>query len=359
MSDHPVQLGRMAARGIVRGSPSAEEALHAAFTEPPARDAAALERGYASAREVTRTHARSFYTASFLLTGERRRAAFALYAFCRRLDDLVDVEGGVDVARRLVDARDLVTSLYLPSPAAPLRELGWPREEVLALADTVRRFHLPPAPFLELIAGMEMDLEPRRYASFAELERYCYRVAGVVGLLIARVLGFQEPRALDRAVDLGIAMQLTNILRDVKEDAGRGRFYLPQDELAAFNLTEAEVASGRGGDRWTALLRCQIARARGYYQRAATGIPLLRGGRWMVRAMAALYGGILGEIERRAYDVLSGRARVSGSRKLWLLVATLLPRRAPLLPPPIPHVPTLAADVPAAHAGRPSRRAAS
>lgn len=352
MNGDSVQLGRVTPPGEVHGGATAEEALHPVLTPEPGGDAAALVRGYASAREVTRTHARSFYTASFLLTGERRRAAFALYAFCRRLDDLVDVEGGGNVARRLVDARDLVTSLYVDSPSPHPGALGWPPEEVLALADTVKRFRLPPTPFLELIAGMEMDLTPRRYASFAELERYCYRVAGVVGLLIARVLGFQEPRALDRAVDLGIAMQLTNILRDVKEDADRGRFYLPQDELAAFNLTEADVVSGRGGDRWTALLRCQIARARGYYLRAATGIPLLRGGRWMVRAMAAIYGSILGEIERRAYDVLSGRARVSGGRKLWLLVATLLPRRVPLVPPPIPHVPTLAPDVADAQAGR-------
>lgn len=307
-------------------------------------DPRTLEAGYASAREVTRIHARSFYTASFLLTGERRRAAFALYAFCRRLDDLVDVEDAptADVARKLQQARELVTGLYHPEGVVRAAELGWPREELLALADTVRRFRLPPPPFLELIAGMEMDLLPRRYQTFAELERYCYRVAGVVGLLIARVLGFEEPRALDRAVDLGIAMQLTNILRDVKEDAGRGRFYLPQEELRGFGLSEAEVVAGEGGDRWTALVRCQIARARGYYLRAATGIPLLRAGRWMVRAMSAIYGGILREIERRGYDVLSGRARVPGARKLWLLAATLLPRPTPLLAPPIPHVPTLA-----------------
>lgn len=302
-------------------------------------------RGYLECREVTRRHAKSFFLASALLGRERRRSAFALYSFCRRLDDLIDVASPDDRGRALAKVDALLTAVY--AGEAPEREgLPWSAAELAAFADTVRRHQIPRQPFDDLVAGMQMDLVQNRYRTFAELERYCYRVAGTVGLMLSHVLGFTRPDALARAIDLGIAMQLTNILRDVREDAQRGRSYLPEDELAAFGLSSESLASGVTGERWTAFLRCQIARARAYYLRAALGVPQLRSGRWMVRAMAALYGAILEAIERRGYDVFSARAFVSMPRKVQLLCAAALPVPPPRQLMPVPALPVLTAANP-------------
>jgi len=320
-----------------------------------------VRRGYRTAREVTRRHARSFFVASRLLFGARRRAAFALYAFCRRLDDLVDQgsDGTEPLSSRLAQARALVASLYLDAPdladsgrgpvarraeeARP--DAGWDAAELAALRDTVQRFGVPEQPFQDLVSGMEMDVAGHRYASFADLELYCTRVAGTVGLLLCPVLGASDPRAAGAAADLGRAMQLTNVLRDVREDLQRGRVYLPADELAAFGLSEEDLARGTVDDRWRAFLRCQISRARAYYDRAATGVHWLTGlgTRRMVKLMGALYGGILADIEARGYDVFSARAHVPASAKLRTVLAALLRPRSVLPPPaeapPIPFLP--------------------
>jgi 15-cis-phytoene synthase len=317
-----------------------------------ARDRQLVARGYAQAERVTRHHAKSFYFASILLFGMRRRAAFALYAFCRRLDDMVDVADGADqgavpegLAERLVRARRAVAELYvetpeladprLPPPAtrATGGEGPWDVAELAALVDCIRRFRVPELPMQELISGMEMDLTKRRYDSWAELDLYCYRVAGVVGLMMAPMLGCREEWALGPAADLGRAMQLTNILRDVKEDLERDRVYLPLDELAAFGLSVEDLRAGVVDERWRGFMRHQIARARTYYARAASGIPALGGFgcQRMVRLMGSIYGDILRVIEERDYDVFSGRASVPGSRKLVLATATLV-RPAAVLP---------------------------
>lgn len=297
-----------------------------------------LERGYESARAVTRHHAKSFYFSSAVLFGERRRGAFALYAFCRRLDDLIDEAPEsplADKQQKLNAARALVNRLFDHGELDALHP--FPPEELAALLDTTRRFSIPKTPFLELIDGMEMDLVKSRYASWAELDLYCHRVAGVVGLMMAPLLGTTDPTALGHAADLGKAMQLTNILRDVKEDLARGRLYLPADELASHGVTEAMLAAGVVTPEVGRFVTFQIARARSLYASAERGIPWLSGfgSQRVVRLMSSIYGGILDVIEARALDVFSARARLPTSGKLWRLVKVLLtpnPRHPPLLP---------------------------
>ncbi|AKJ00241.1 phytoene synthase [Archangium gephyra] len=316
-------------------------------------------RGYEMAERVTRFHAKSFFFASFMLFGMRRKAAFALYAYCRRLDDMVDVADGADrgavpedLGERLIRARRAVAELFVDSP-----ELGDPRmpppatrasggdgpwdpAEFAALQDVIRRFRVPEQPMQDLISGMEMDLTKRRYESWAELDLYCYRVAGVVGLMMAPMLGCSAEWALGPAADLGRAMQLTNILRDVKEDLDRDRVYLPREELAAFGLTVDDLRAGVVDDRWRGFMRFQIDRARAYYARAAAGIPALTGFgcQRMVKLMGSIYGDILRVIEQNDYDVFKGRLSVPGKRKL-ALASTILVRPAAVLPaPPTPEV---------------------
>jgi phytoene synthase len=326
-------------------------------------DRALVERGYGLARTVTRHHAKSFYFASYLLFGQRRKAAFALYAFCRRLDDMVDGDGGAvpyDLSVRLERARQMVAEVYLPMPdlAAPGLESPaerlmaaeaqspWDAGEFAALKHCIRHYRIPEQPFQDLISGMEMDLTKSRYATFEELDLYCYRVAGVVGLMMTPVLGCSDARAVGPAADLGKGMQLTNILRDVREDLERGRVYLPAEELAAFGLTEEDLRRGVVDERWRAFMRFQVGRARAYYARAATGVKYLTGfgSQRMVRLMGAIYGDILREIEERDYDVFRARAFVPGRRKLALATAAMLRPRA-VLPEPsgevrVPLLPT-------------------
>lgn len=298
---------------------------------------ALVQSGYAMAKALTRRHSRSFYFSSLALFGPRRRASFALYAFCRRLDDLVDgddARGPAQRSERLALARATVSALYGHEPRRVLGDLPWHPGELAALRDTIERFAVPEQPLQELVSGMEMDLVKARYATFDELHLYCYRVAGVVGLLMTPVLGYRDARCLPYAVDLGVAMQLTNILRDVKEDLARGRVYLPADELAAFGISGEQLAAGRVDDGWTAFMRFQIARARAFYARSALGVPDLGGpvAQRVVRLMGAVYGGILGAIEANGYDVFSTRARVGLGTKLRLAAGALLtPAPAPRL----------------------------
>ncbi len=321
----------------------------------PHEDPRLVARGYRLAKQVTRQHAKSFFFASYLLFGARRRAAFALYAFCRRLDDMVD-EGSAGTApgelqARLQRARQKVAEVYLPIPELAAAHLGtpadrlkstpeqspWDPAEFAALRHAIVRFRIPEQPFQELISGMEMDLTKDRYATFEELDLYCYRVAGVVGLMLTPVLGCSDVRAAAHAADLGRAMQLTNILRDVREDLERGRVYLPADELKSFGLGEDDLRRGQVDDRWRDFMRFQIARARTLYASAGAGVPYLQGfgSQRMVRLMGGIYGDILRVIEARDYDVFSARAWVPGRRKLALAAAAMA-RPATVLPPLLP-----------------------
>jgi phytoene synthase len=272
---------------------------------------AAGPAGWARCEEMARRHGRTFYLASRFLPPARQRAALATYAFCRRADDIVDHAP----ATGLTAAAEALNHWE--------RQLEEPRDPIaVAFAETRARFAIPIEPAYDLLAGIRMDLTPARYATWPDLRRYCYHVAGTVGLLVAPILGCRDPHALTHAAELGIAMQLTNILRDVGEDARQGRLYLPIDELDAFGCDPAAILAGRPGDRdrFAALMAFQIARARAHYAAAHRGIRALApSGRLTTLAASRLYAGILTEIEALDYDVFSNRARVSSARKLRAL----------------------------------------
>jgi 15-cis-phytoene synthase len=287
---------------------------------------AELAAGYVSSEAVTRHFAKSFYFSSIVLFGHRRRGAMALYAFCRRLDEVVD--GAETDSQRLGQelnrAQELIDAVFggadLPNQAQ------WPRVELLALRDTVKRFQISKYPFDELILGMKMDIEKNRYTSVKELELYCFRVAGVVGLMMAPLLGTTNQEALAHAADLGKAMQLTNILRDIKEDWQRGRVYLSQDQLLHFRVKESDLNANVPSHELQLLVKSEIERARSLYDSALKGVPFLSGfgSKRVVRLMAALYGGILDVLEDRPFQILKQRARLTLLQKVVQLVKILV-----------------------------------
>ncbi len=266
-------------------------------------------------RRITRHYAKTFFFASHCLPREIRRHAYAVYGFCRWADNAVDEAADFDDAsRRLDHVRGVLAVAYSEAPAP---------SGVLAFRKTLRDRAIPRRLFDDLLDGMAMDLTEDRYPDYPALDLYCYRVAGVVGLMMTLVFGYRDECCLPHALALGRAMQLTNILRDVREDLERGRIYLPQDELARFGVSEEQLAEQRVDDSFRAFMRFQIDRAREAYAEAEQGIPFLIGmaSRLTVRVMGRLYGGILDEIERLDYDVFQTRAHVSTSRKLRLLAA--------------------------------------
>ena len=261
----------------------------------------------------TRRNARSFYFASIALPAEKKRAAYAVYAFCRYADDLVDRAASTDgldaILARLADDFDRMTAGTMETPPfAP------------AFAWAVKRYGLEKQPFLDLIEGVSMDLGTVRIADWTQLRGYCYQVASVVGLMMARIFELRHEQGWEHAVELGLAMQLTNIIRDVGEDYRMGRIYLPADEMAAHGVTVEDLAALAPNPHLKTLLRAQIARARGYYQRAEAGIPMLAddGSQFTVWLMRHVYAGILDEVEAMDYQVLHRRAATSLPRKLAL-----------------------------------------
>lgn len=284
------------------------EAWHSVVHPPsqPIQDSKLLEESYAHCHSVTALHSRSFHLASALLPAPKRQAARALYAFCRVTDDLVDRSSG-DVEANLRGWRQQVSTWH--PPADDLVAVAW--------ADTRARYHIPQRYVEQLIEGVARDLHQSRYDTFEDLTTYCYGVASTVGLMSMHITGFAGPEAIPYAVKLGVALQLTNILRDVGEDWQAGRVYLPQEDLAAFNLSEADLAAGRIDERWRAFMRFQIARTRRLYAEAQPGIALLNpDGRFAIAAAAGLYSAILDDIEAHDFDVFGRRAHVSGWGKL-------------------------------------------
>jgi phytoene synthase len=253
----------------------------------------------------------SFYYSFMFLPPERRRGIVALYAFCREVDDVVDEVTDPEVARaKLAWWRREIAAAYGGSPQHPVAQ---------ALQPVVARFALPQAHLQTIVDGMAMDLEQARYPDFAGLETYCHRVAGVVGLLSAEIFGRTEARTLDYARDLGIAFQLTNIIRDVGEDARRGRIYLPQDELARFGVAPSTLLRAEGGDAFRALMAFQVERARSWYDRAMAALPAAdRRAQKTGLIMAAIYRTLLDEIARDGYRVLDRRTSLTPLRKLWI-----------------------------------------
>jgi phytoene synthase len=268
-------------------------------------DRALLVRAYAHCAQVTACHSRSFYRASIFLPSEKRQAVRALYAFCRVTDDIVDCSG-CNAPQALSEWRH--SALAAEPPIDQLVASAW--------ADARQRYHIPQRLAEQLIDGVARDLDQTRYATFAELTEYAYGVASTVGLMSMCIIGYHSAAAISYAIKLGVALQLTNILRDVGEDWRSGRLYLPADELAAFDLSEADVARGQVDDRWRALMRFQIERNRRLYAEAWPGIQLLNAdGRFAIAAAGDLYRRILDDIEDHDYDVFTRRARVSSPRK--------------------------------------------
>jgi phytoene synthase len=253
----------------------------------------------------------SFYYSFLFLPPEQRKAITALYAFCREVDDIVDECSDPQIARvKLQWWRDTIRETVNGTPQHPVQK---------ALVIPIQNFKLPLELLLEIIDGMEMDLDNNRYATFAELSLYCYRAASVVGLLAARIFGYRDPAVLDYAKNLGMAFQLTNILRDVKEDAARNRIYIPQQELKQFGVSEADIIEHRFSDKMASLLKFQSDRAHDYYQKAFEHLP--EQDRYTQRSgliMAAIYLNTLQEIEKDNYRVLEGRISLTPIKKLWL-----------------------------------------
>lgn len=280
-----------------------------AHTDPQSANRAGHDSAYRHCETITRQHSRTFYLAARLLPTDQRRAMHALYAFCRVSDDLVD-QGGTDRAARLDDWRQR-SLLDYPHDGDPV---------CLAWADTRARFHIPRQYADQLLDGIATDLTPHRYETFADLTHYCYAVASTVGLMVMHVVGYTSKEAIPNAIKLGVALQITNILRDVGEDGRNGRLYLPQQELADFGLSEADVAAGVVDDRWRAFMRFQIARARRLFAEALPGVAMLgQSGRFAIGAAAELYQAILDDIEANDYDVFTRRAHTSERQKLALL----------------------------------------
>ena len=256
--------------------------------------------------EILRQHARTFSFGSRFLAIDRRNAIASAYAYCRIADDIVDEAGEVSPVDIAASLDRWEAELYRPEhPVA------------VAFAVARLRYDIPLEPVLDLLTGMRQDLTPRVYAGWDDLREYCYRVAGTIGLIAAPVFGCRDDRALTHAVDLGIAMQLTNILRDVAEDARLGRVYLPQDDLAQFGIDTTSLLGGSPTGDVPGLMRMEIERARTYYRSGRLGIPALcPSGQLTTIAISRLYSKILDRIEEQDCDPFYGRAQVSTRRKL-------------------------------------------
>lgn len=269
-------------------------------------DATTLTRAYEYCEAVTAVHSRSFHLASALLPPDKRRAARALYAFCRVTDDLVDRATGDCEGQLQIWRRHVLTAMP-------------PHDDLVAIAwtDARLRYGVPVRYAEQLIDGVARDLSQHRYETFTELAAYCYGVASTVGLMSMHIIGHAGAHAIPYAIKLGVALQLTNILRDVGEDWQMGRLYLPQADLALFALDETDIARGAVNERWRAFMRYQLARNRLLYKEALPGIRLLnRDGRFAIAAAADLYQAILTDIEAHDYDVFTHRANIGKWGKL-------------------------------------------
>jgi phytoene synthase len=282
-----------------------------------------LEQAYEACRRETAEWAKTFYLGTLLMPPAKRRAIWAIYVWCRRTDELMDSPEAMarpveELAARL-DAWEARTRTLFE---------GEVRDGLdLVMRDTIERYPQPLQPYLDMIEGMRMDLTTTRYADFDQLYLYCYRVAGTVGLMTQEVMGVdpaytsapwsERPDTSEAAVALGIANQLTNILRDVGEDRARGRIYLPQEDMARFGYSEAELMEGVLNDSWRELMRFQLTRARDWFARSEAGVRWLApDARWPVWASLRLYRGILDVIEELDYDVFNHRAYVPTSGKM-------------------------------------------
>lgn len=253
----------------------------------------------------------SFYNSFRFLPQDKRRAITALYAFCREVDDVVDECSDINVARTTLNWwRAQVADIYGGKPLHPVAQ---------ALVPLVKQFNLAQEHLLEIIDGMEMDLDQPRYADFKSLQLYCYRVASVVGLLSVEIFGYTDRQTLKYAHDLGIAFQLTNIIRDVGEDARRNRIYLPMDEMQQFGVTAADILNSHETENFQKLMAFQIERARRFYRQAFEHLPAVdRKSQRTGIIMAVIYQATLDEVVASGCHVLKERVSLTPSYKLWL-----------------------------------------
>ena len=272
---------------------------------------ASLDADYERCAQVTRRSRSSFYYAFILLPSERRRALHAVYAFCRFIDDIADDESIREPALLLKRWREELDRVYAGAPTRALSR---------ALADSARRFNIPRELFEEIINGVEMDLSRKRYQSWEELRPYCYRVASALGLICIEIFGYRNPSAKLYAENLGLALQLTNILRDVREDAERGRIYLPLEDLARFNVSESEILGGVYSPNFISLMDFEATRARELYALAQSELAAEdRATLLTAEAMRLIYAALLGRIIKSNYRVLDRRHSLSAPHKLYLV----------------------------------------
>ncbi len=272
-----------------------------------------LDQSFAHCRRVAKTRARNFYYSFVLLSREQKDAMCAVYAFMRYADDISD-EGNPPMAVRHMALDEwraaLTRALYGDVGDDPI---------LPAFQATVERYKIPHEYFFDLIDGVASDLEPQRYETFDELYRYCYRVASVVGLTVVHIYGFSDPRALELAEKCGIGFQLTNILRDIPEDAGMGRVYLPNEDLIRFGISCEQLMDG--SEPPSELMAFEWERARSYYQEAAPLLGLVRpASRPALWAMMAIYYGILLRIKSQGFDVYRQRPRLTALEKTWIVI---------------------------------------
>ena len=269
------------------------------------------DQSYEYCREVARHRAKNFYYAFVVLPWEKRKGIYAAYAFCRQCDDYGDgVAPLEEKARLLQQYHGRLAQAYDGRPQGPV---------FTALMDTARRFNIPQEYFQEVISGVEMDLTVSSYQTFEDLYRYCYRVASTVGLICIEIIGYSDPRARQFAIDMGVAMQLTNILRDLKEDSLRNRIYLPLDEMARFDYSEENLHRGVLNRSFEDMMRFQVERARRYFVSGKRLLPLLSPrSRLCPAVLQGLYLELLCRIEARGYDVFNGRVKLTTPEKVRL-----------------------------------------
>jgi 15-cis-phytoene synthase len=283
----------------------------AGMDQASGRAVASLDADYERCAQVTRRSRSSFYYAFILLPPERRRALHAVYAFCRFIDDIADDESIREPALLLKRWREELDRVYIGAPTRALSR---------ALADSARRFKIPRELFEEIINGVEMDLSRKRYQTWEELRPYCYRVASALGLICIEIFGYRNPSAKLYAENLGLALQLTNILRDVREDAERGRIYLPLEDLARFKVSEEEILAGVYSPNFVSLMDFEARRARELYALAQSELAAEdRATLLTAEAMRLIYAALLERIIKSNYRVLDRRHSLSAPHKLYLV----------------------------------------
>lgn len=282
-------------------------------TRDEAQGKVTLEEAFTWCKQYTKERAKNFYYAFAILPDDKRNAIYAAYAYSGLVDDIADeLDDRDEQVRQLAEARERMRAAAAGERQGPLfTALGWAFDE----------FHIPEEFFEELVNGVEMDFTINRYQTWQDLYQYCYRVASMVGLICTSVFGTRaDPNARRYAIDLGIGLQVVNIMRDVREDAVRGRVYFPQDELARFGLSDEDILAGTYDERFVQLMKLQRKRARQHLQRGKRLLPLLDlRSRMCVNVLQGTYAEILRRIEKRDYDVMSARVSLSTPEKLWTI----------------------------------------